>query len=388
MIQTPKSISDITAALSEDFLSDKTPLRTSAGFAAESPFAGQPRQTFSLPLSETTIKEIRRQVQGLYDEIIKDCWPKGEPIPFDMLRFDAFVDPENNELKILEINTRNVGLHEVVEWLDACVAEALGVAKQGSLNARFVKNQKTLHGRLFDADEPLLYMSPAFLPKWTYFEELQKAYSKVTHITSAKMANYTEQGIEVDGYTYKAITKKLAWAATDTLKRLDLDNQVRVLQPRWMRPFGLKHYLQQLSSPTILRTETYTDEHAESYIANKDNLVLKIIDGGNSKAVYLGGMLTQEQWERRLHDAAQMPEKWIIQDYYQPPKMDIVGHGIGGRQLPTQLGVFVLPCPDDPMNFDMDITAKAFAGQDQHFTFDPSGLNPDIWFGHVVKIND
>lgn len=385
MIQTAHSNQQLVDLLSADFIADKTPLETSAGFSPQSEFAGQPRQTFSLRLSPESVAAVREQVQGLYSEFIKDCWPQGEPLPFDMIRFDAFLNPTNNALKILEINTRNVGLHEVVEWLDTTVAERLGVEPVGSLNQRFVENQKLLHAHHFGADAPLLYMSPSFLPKWTYLEELKKAYSSVRHITSAEEADYNERGIMVDGVQYQAMTKKLAWAATDTIKELDRAGAIRVLQPRWMRPFGLKNYLQKLSSPAILRTESYTDERLEHYVQNKNSLVLKIIDGGNSKAVYLGGMFDQPAWGQKLKEASAMPNKWIVQDYCQPPLMNIFAHGIGAKQLPSQLGIFVLPSLTDSTTFDMDITVKAYAGNDEHFTFDPSGLNPDIWFGHTIK---
>ncbi|MDL2341815.1 MAG: hypothetical protein QFB87_01920 [Patescibacteria group bacterium] len=385
MIQTAASTNDLIAHLCADFIKDKDPLITSAGFADSSPYAGQPRQTFSLVLSAATIQAIRDQVQGLYDEIIRDCWPKGEVLPFDMIRFDAFLEPTTNDIKILEINTRNVGLHEVVEWLDETVADEIGVTKNGSINQRFVQNQKVLHASLFGEDEPLLYMSPAFLPRWIYLAELEKAYSKVAHITAAEQGEYTDNGVVVDGVCYRAITKKMAWPATETLKELDAKSEVRILQPRWMRQFGFKDYLQRLASPTVLRTETYSDEHLPSYLASKDQLVLKIIDGGNSKAVFLGGLLTDDDWRQKLEAASERPEKWIIQDYCAPPRLNIMAHGVGARELPSQLGIFLLPCPDDPTKFDMDLTVKSYAGTDQHFTFDPSGLNPDIWFGHVIK---
>jgi len=384
MIQIPKLTQDIQTKLTADFIEDKKPLVTSAGFASGSPHAGQPRQTFTLPLSRKTIESIEQQMQGLYDELIKDCWPKQEVLPFDMIRFDAFLEPGTDQIKILELNTRNVGLHEVVEWLDNTVAEQISAETIGSLNQHFVANQRLLHVSQFGEDEPLLYMSPEFLPRWTYYDELVKAYKKVVHITGPEQAHYSEHGIAVDGHQYKAITKKLAWAATDAMKELDLINEIRILQPRWMRPFGLKNYLQQLHSPTILRTETYTAEHAQDYIDDKDKLVLKIIDGGNSKAVYLGGLFSTEQWIEKLTIASEMPEKWIVQDYCQPPKLDVMVHGIGTKSLPTQLGIFLLPKPDDPTKFEMDITVKSYAGESTHFTFDPSGLNPDIWFGHVL----
>ena len=386
MIQAASTIHSLVNQLSADFIVDKKPLVTYAGFANTSPHAGQARQTLSLILSESTIKAIRQQVQGLYDELIRDCWPDGEVIPFDMVRFDAFLDPISDDIKIIEMNTRNVGLHEVVEWLDQTVATAIGVPTVGSLNQRFVENQKLLHSSLFGEDVPLLYMSPDFLPRWTYYEELLKAYTNVKHITEPQADQQTPDGVEVDGVVYQAITKKMAWPASPHLKQLDLDNAARLLQPRWMRQFGLKNYLQRLSSPTILRTETFSPRHVAQYQQNKDQLVLKIIDGGNSKAVYLGGLCDDEDWQRKLTEASQRPEKWILQDYYQPPLHSVAAHGIGPKILPIQLGIFVLPSPSDPTQFDMDITIKGYAGKSQHFTFDPSGLNPDIWFGHVIKV--
>ena len=385
MIQTANSTRSLEEQLSDDFILDKRPLITSAGFSPESDYAGQARQTFSLVLTEHLIDQIRGQVQSIYDDLIKDCWLSSEPLPFDMIRLDAFLQPTNGVLKVLEINTRNVGLHEFVEWLDQTVASAIHEQPTGSLNQRFVQNQKLLHSHLFGTTEPLLYMSPPYLPRWTYLEELRKAYSNVVHITSVDQARYTNKGIEVAGITYRALTKKLAWAATDELKDMDAMGRVRILQPRWMRQFGLKNYLQQISSPSILRSENYTDEHYSRYVDQQDSLVLKIIDGGNSKAVYVGGIFDSQEWQNRLATAAQLPEKWVVQDYCQPPVWPVIVHGRGVMNLAVQLGIFVLPDPTNPTQFDMDITVKAYAGEDRHFTFDPSGLKPDIWFGHVIK---
>lgn len=384
MIHLTKTNIDLSATLAKDFISDKTPLITAAGFAAGSPHAGQPRQTFSLALSAKTVESISTQMQGLYDEIVKECWPKDEVLPFDMIRFDAFLKPGTGEIKILELNTRNVGLHEVVEWLDNVVADRLSCQPGTSLNKRFVENQRLMHTSLFGPHEPLLYMTPSYLPRWIYFDELVKAYGRVEHITELDQAVYDELGIAVKGYQYKAITRKLAWAATDAMIKLNLKHEIRLLQPRWMRPFGMKNYLQKLHSPTILRTETFADDHIDTYKNNKDTLVLKIIGGGNSKGVYLGGMLSDEHWAEKLVLASQKPEQWIVQDYFQPPELEVIAHGIGVRTLPTQLGIFLLPKPEDPTQFDIDITVKAYAGESAHFTFDPSGLDPDIWFGHVL----
>lgn len=386
MIQLPASQSSAATALGHDFLRDKQPLITAAGFDPTSEFAGQARQTFSLMLSENTVAAIRQQVQGIYDQLITDCWPANEPLPFDMIRLDAFLDPTTDELKIIEINTRNVGLHEVVEWLDNEVSNELGVAKPGSLNQRFVQNQKLLHSRLFGADEPLLFISPEFIPQWLYFDELTKAYSSVKHISTPEEAETTETGISVDGQVYKAIVRKMAWPVTPELKALDASNLIRLLQPLWIRPYGLKNYLQRLSGPAILRTESYTDEHLERYLKDKDQLVLKITDGGGSKSVYLGALSNADDWREKLQIASERPNKWIIQDYFQPPSWQVIAHGQGERTIPTQLGIFVLPSPDNPRQFDFDITVKGYAGSDQHFTFDPSGIKPNIWFGHVIKL--
>lgn len=388
MIQISASQRSATAVLGQDFIRNKEPLKTAAGFSPLSEFSGQIRQTFTLLLSAATIAAVRRQVQEIYDQLIADCWSEGEPLPFDMIRLDAFLNPDNDELKIIEINTRNVGLHEVVEWLDDEVACKLGLAKLSSLNQRFVQNQKLLHSRLFADDEPLLYMTTVAIPKWIYLEELIKAYTQVRHITTSGAVSSSETGISVDGHTYRAIIRKMAWPITSELRALDASNQIRVLQPLWIRPFGLKDYLQRLTSSAVLRTETYTDEHLEHYQQKKDQLVLKIIDGGGSNSVYLGGLYDAENWQQKLALASERPKKWIMQDYYQPPCLSVIAHGLGTRSLATQLGIFIVPSPADRHGFDMDIALKGYAGSNQHFTFDPSGIKPDIWFGHVIELTD
>jgi len=384
MIHIVDSKTDILAALSVDFIKDKQPLIDYAGFEESSQYAGLPRQTFSLPLSANTISSIRATIRPMYDQLIAECWPKGAALPFDMVRFDAFLNQEDNSLNIIELNTRNVGLHEIVEWLDNVTARQLSVGTKWSLNDSFIANQFKLHFSNSIKPSPLLYLSKPNIPAWIYFEKLQAIYGTVCHITNPKDYEITEKGIRAAGTVYTAVTRKYSWQLEKANSQLVEKGIIKVVQPLWMRQFGKKDYLNKLDSSAILQSEAFNAANINDYVTRKDELVLKIINLGGSKSVYLGLMSSIEQWRRYLLVASQDPASWVLQEYSTPVKHNVIAHGLGKRNLPTQLGIFVLPNPSEPTLFNVEIVAKAYAGTEDYFTFDPSGQNPDIWFGNVV----
>ena len=384
MIHIPTSQDNLISSLSVDFIADKQPLRDYAGFETGSKYEGQARQTFSLLLSSASLANIRQSVAELYTQLIDACWPVGQPLPFDMVRFDAFLDPKDDSLKIIELNTRNVGLHEASEWLDGVVAKQLNTKPEWSLNQHFVANQKHIHDNHFGADAPLLFMSKLEIPRWTYFDALVDAYPRVHDVSDPAECELTEAGIIAGGATYQAVARKFSWDADEALTGLDASGAISVLQPLWMRPFGHKDYLPQFDSPAILKSEIFNPDSIDDYIQRKDQLVLKVIDSGGSKSVYLGPLSALRDWRSHLAIAAKEPKQWVLQDYIAPPVHMVIAHAQGARQIPIQLGIFVLPNPASPHDFSIDLVVKGYAGQDAHFTFDPSGLNPDIWFGQVL----
>ncbi len=386
MIKTAQSQSEIQLALTTDFIVDKQPLRDYAGFEPGSVCEGRARQSFSLVLSAVTITHIHETIKILYDQLLAACWPENTILPFDMVRFDAFVDPSSNELKIIELNTRNVGLHEIVEWLDDKTAAALNVVPQWSLNKHFVANQKLLHTSQLGDNPPLLYMTKPMIPAWKYHDELVAAYSSVRHVTDLTEYDVTPIGLSLNGTIYKAIARKFSWATETDTEKLNTDGVISIMQPLWMRPFGHKDYLPKFDSPAILKSDIFDSEDIDEYEAKKDELVLKIINAGGSKSVYLGATCSNEQWRDYLRVAAQNPELWILQQYCKPHAHEVIMHGQGSKRLPIQLGIFVLPKPSAPHECSIDMVVKGYAGTDDHFTFDPSGLNPDIWFGNVIEL--
>jgi hypothetical protein len=384
MIQTVHSLHDTTAALSAEFIADKQPLIDYAGFEVDSQYAGQARQTFSLPLTAETIRSLRATIKPLYDQLIAACWPTDEALPFDMVRFDAFLDTNNNDLKIIELNTRNVGLHEIVEWIDEVTALKLAVDTSWSLNTSFVANQRMLHVSRFGTSAPLLYLTKPIIPEWKYLEALQSAYGSVCHSTDPNDLEHTANGIRVAGTVYNAVARKYSWPLEDDSVQLLADGIIGVVQPLWMRSFGHKDYLPRFDSAAILDSESFSPQLINDYASKKDELVLKIIGSGGSKSVHLGLLCSNDQWRRYLLIASQDPASWVLQNYIKPAAHDIIAHGLGKRHVPIQLGIFVLPDPSNPMTFNIEIVVKAYAGPDAHFTFDPSGRNPDIWFGNVI----
>lgn len=388
MIKTFLSKSKIEEVIKIDFIQDKQPLRDYAGFASGSEYEGLARQTFSIVLSSESIDNIRASVEILYNQLLSSCWPKDKIMPFDMIRFDAFFDSNDNTLKIIELNTRNVGLHEIVEWIDEVTARELSESQSWSLNKEFVKNQKTLHTNQLASNTALLYMTNSNIPKWKYFDELVAAYDSVCHITGPESCNITTTGVSVKGMSYSAITRKFSWPTEPAIEMLDTQNLISIMQPLWMRPFGRKDYLHKLQSSAILRSEDFTTKKIDEYTKNKNALVLKITKSGGSKSIYLGPDCSDKEWRKLLLFASQNPESWVMQEYTEPTRNTVIVHGVGTACVPIQLGIFVLPDSTDPGKFKMDIVVKGYGGQNDYFKFDPSGLTPDIWFGNVIEASN
>ena len=63
---------DVIHKLATHEFAHTKPLIDYAGFAADSPYAGQPRQTFSLFLTTNQYHYIQQQAQLWYDQIRKD----------------------------------------------------------------------------------------------------------------------------------------------------------------------------------------------------------------------------------------------------------------------------------------------------------------------------
>jgi len=276
-------------------------------------------------------------------------------------------------------------LHEIVEWLDEVTAAKLSIKPSSSLNKNFVANQKMLHSAQFEDAAPLLYMTRPMIPNWKYYDELVASYSSVHHVTNPSEYEVTSSGIVANGTQYSAISRKYSWRIGAKLEQLNADGLISILQPLWMRRFGHKDYLQEFESPAILQSDTLNPADINTYIANKEELVLKIVDAGGSKSVYLGPMCSDEKWRHYLLVASSNAAKWIVQQYVAPHKHDVAVHGKGLSNVPIQLGIFVLPNPTNPHDYSLDIVVKAYGGQQEYFTFDPSGLNPDIWFGNVIE---
>lgn len=374
---------DIQKSLSKDFITDTQPLIDYMGFAEDSSYVGLLRKTFSLCLSHDQVSQIHGRAQELYEIVIKDCWPEGEPIPFDMIRLDAYLTDEN-DIRVLEINARNAGMHEGVEWIDGYCAKQLNILPGSSLNQALVTHQKRLHDYAV-GDGPLLFLSPPNIPQWLYFDEVKRQYSSVVARTTSRGITATSEGVVYDGQLYKAITKKFAWR-TPSWDQLNVDKVIRIMQPRWMRPYGEKDYLTRVNHPSILQTRVFDAAKIADYETHKNALVLKIKDGGGSRDVHLGPDMTIVNWRKKLLIAAANPSGWVMQDYFRAAHREVIAHGKGLKSVAVQLGIFVLPDPVDPQKCVIDIALKGYDGHKTDVMFDPAGYDRDIWFGNVVVV--
>jgi len=176
MIRTPYSIEELQTKLNGVVHKNTAHLKTSAGFSDDSPFAGQTRKTFSIVLRESDIDSIQADMQLLYDRICKDInflASARTPFPFDFVRIDAFYNSDTSDLKVLEINGRDAGMHEIGEYCDQSVAEHLEIDFNEKLNDKIVDIQKKMQEAVVGPIESLLYISKPQKPKWLYYEAIE-----------------------------------------------------------------------------------------------------------------------------------------------------------------------------------------------------------------------
>ncbi|MEO7363977.1 MAG: hypothetical protein ABIV43_00505 [Candidatus Saccharimonadales bacterium] len=385
MILLPSGLSavDVALRLGSFTIDNDEVLAGHLGFASDAAAAGSRRQTFSIVVSPEWVAAVRSQVTVIYDQLVAACWPAGAPLPFDMIRLDAYIT-EVGDMKVLEINTRSVGIHEFAEWIDDQVGALFSVPKTYSLNGHFVSNQKLLQEAVTGPNPDLLYLTGRQIPEWIYMDKLREQYPSVDHATDVSELIRTEEGIVYRGKNYRAITRKFSRGAMELCVALDAQDVVRVMQPFWMQDFGKKNYLPNFDSPTIPRTRPFEVADIPDYEIHQSDYVLKIIDGGSSSDVHLGAAVSEQDWALVIGRARLKPAKWVVQDYVDTTSYAILPHGLPAQSARLQFGIFLLPQHHDPRSFDMDISIKGYVGSNPYITFDPSSHMPDIWFGSVL----
>ena len=84
-------------------------------------------------------------------------------------------------------------------------------------------------------------------------------------------------------------------------------------------------------------TEFFSRDRAETYLANREDWVLKKLFGRMGDTVALGRLCTPENWEKAVAEAAKTPEAWIAQHAFTPlPVCDTT------RRLFPALGVYLI----------------------------------------------
>ena len=390
MIQTQFSKDELRSRLQGLHLHGERALRTYAGFAANSPYAGQARQTFSLVLSQADIDYMQQAMQQLYDRLRADLvdQPPAGCIPFDFIRIDAYYDTTERQLQILEINSRDAGMHEVCEWLDSKVVQVTDGIIAFNLNDRIAINQKSWHEAHLGPVDRVLYMSRAAIPRWLYYEALDRHYPQLADLNSWHDVSYSDQGIVYGEDVFRAVITKAANWTPEIVKGLDRAGTVSVVQSRQNGHLGDKKYLEQLDLPFVTQSIALDAAKHEEYLTQQVDLVLKLNKSSGSRGVTLGRSVTAEAWATQLQTAYSVATDWTMQRYAQPGNGDCLPHGQPARDCRVLLGIFMLPKPDDPSQIDIEIVAKGYVGPDEAVLFDPAGHKADIWFGNVIVAAD
>ena len=386
MIQAALSVPIIQKRLSQLNLAQQAVLTSYAGFADDSQHHGQPRQTFSLILGPNDVAYLQQCMEQLYQKIRQDLAvpPPAGCIPFDFIRIDGYYDDQTKQLKILEINSHDAGMHEIGEWLDEQTAGALKVSVGRKLNDTIANNQYAWQqAHLGDFDQAMYFSRPG-IPRWLYYQAVQRRYPNLVAVSDYEAANFKPTGVLLNDIEYKAIITKGSSGRPKPIRQLDDAGQISLVQSRINGYIGDKKYLESLPFDFIARAVAiHPDKHTE-YLADRANLVLKKSISSGSRGVIVGRGLSAEEWDSALQNVYQEHAGWTMQDYVEPGEGVVVAHGQATENCRTQLGIFIMPSVADPSQCTIDIVVKGYVGHDRAVMFDPAGYKPDIWFGNVI----
>ncbi len=356
-----------------------------AGFDPKSAAAGQARQTFSVFLTTEDVELIKGKMLLLHKRLLKDLNEVTTP-PYDYIRVDAFFDPASKVLKILEINSKNASMHELCEWLDDQVLGTVDGQKAFSLNSEIAKNQKLIHEDHSGVPvQKLLYLSGNH-DEWLFLQAQTEVYGHAAKLARGlKNIKVTEAGLEYEGEHYRHITRKKHLLPKGS-KSAHQEKRLSVASRFAMRRFGYKDYLAGLDFDFIPKSERFNAGKISEYLSGQDRLVLKEVDSGSSKGVFLGGDMRPEEWHHKIQSAGKSPQDYIVQEFVKPPKMAAAWHGLGLTWPAVQLGVFVLPNPNNG-EIEIDVYARArLDPKNKYFIFDPAGSDSAIAFGNVIVV--
>lgn len=388
MIHTQLTTEELKNKLTKVNIQDREHLVTSAGFSETSTFRGQPRKTFSLILAPQDYIKIKEDMQTLYTKICRDIEFKKTdktPFPFDFVRVDAFYDSTIKDLKVLEINGRGAGMHEISELCDQCVAEALDIPMQNRLNDQIIAIQKKLQEASIGPVSDLLYITNPDKPKWLYFNAIERAYDNVEYATSYDDINCGQEGVIYKDKIYRAITAKASGGIKKPIWELNDSGVISIMQPRTTKPVGIKSYLNNLDFDFVPKSTVLNEEKHSYYMANQNLLVLKKDRSSGSTGVIVGMDVPAEKWITALDTSYNKKTDWQIQDYVKPAEGIVVGHnGCQQRNNKVLLGIFLMPDINDPYKVAIDFSVKLYNGTSKEIIFDPADLHDDIWFGNVV----
>ena len=386
MIKTQLSLTQIQAQLSQLDLSKAAVLAHYAGFAEASQWHGQPRQTFSLVLKPADIAYLQDCMEQLYRTIRQNLvvQPPAGCIPFDFVRIDAYYNVETKQLQILEINSHDAGMHEIGEWLDEQTAAALKVSPGPKLNDTIANNQHAWHEAHLGDFERALYFSRPGIPRWLYYEAVQRRYPNLLAVDNYETATFKPTGIFIDDLEYKAVITKADQARPLPVRQLDDEGQISLVQSRINGYIGNKKYLETLDFDFVAKAQPIDEAKHDDYVQQQAELVLKKNVSSGSRGVIVGRGLAADEWRKALTSVYDDPTGWTMQRYAEPGKGTVIAHGQAQKNCRTQLGIFILPSTADPSQCTIDFAVKGYVGNDEAVIFDPAGYKPDIWFGNVI----
>lgn len=388
MIQTQLSTEELKSKLAKVVIKDDEHLISSAGFSIKSGLNGQPRKTFSLIMNPEDIIKIKEDMQVLYARVCDDTgFEKSDktPLPFDFVRVDAFYNSAKKELKVLEINGRGAGMHEISEVCDLSVAETLGIPIQNSLNDQIVTIQKIMQEAVLGPINNLLYITSPAKPKWLYFQAIERSYDHIDYVTSYGDVQCADNGIVYKGKAFTAITAKASGGIKKPFWELNDAGVISIMQPRTTKPVGVKSYLNNLDFDFVPKSTILNAELHHFYVANQLSIVLKKDKSSGATGVIVGIDVSPRAWNEALINAYEKCDDWQIQDYVKPGEGSVVGHsGCVNHNNKVLLGIFLMPDIYDPLKVVIDFSVKLYDGSDKETIFDPADSNDDIWFGNVV----
>lgn len=219
-----------------------------------------------------------------------------------IVRFDCLWNPDTSQISVLEINC---------DYPDGLL---LHDKTYTALSQQRHKTHELLLNELYDnQDTKVLYSGDSFFldayaVEANNLQALGLDGEMITDLSETRPHTTIRRCLE---------TSKM----TDEMCVQMKSKELKPINSIALRTLGYKDLLEQLNHPYILKTKRVTAENVTYCNENKDNLVLKPIDGCEGFDIYFGNNLNVIEWSKLI--STFVDKNYIVQQLAHVPQMKV-----------------------------------------------------------------